>query len=342
MSSDIPTIGIAMGDPAGAGAEIIVKALSDPQLRNSGRFVVFGQNELMTYAADMAEIDVYWWRGQHDTLRSYDHSVVVADYDEFSLPGIGIRRATREGGEASLRFVSDAVDAAQAGKIQGIVCGPISRESWRLAGCGDSLDQSGFLAKLFRVRYWSTMYASGLLRVATATNSEPLFDLRHRFTIGCVFSPIDLLHQALTEKLGFETPRIGVAALNPTDPGANGRRGGGDEESRIIAPAITMAKEAGIDCDGPLPADRMFREALRGTYDGVVAMYYEQGVLPLKVLNGVSVSYAVLGLPIAATGVDPQCDFRNTAYGTADCQGLKAAIQLAVEMASAPSPTSEN
>ena len=124
-----------MGDPAGIGPEVIVKALADSEIRRRARFVIYGLNEQLTYSADMAELNVYWWRDQHENInRDYLQSVVVADYDEINCPGSYQAEPGQAGGEASMKFISDAIDDAMMGEIDAIVTAPISKESWKLAG----------------------------------------------------------------------------------------------------------------------------------------------------------------------------------------------------------------
>ena len=131
----IPVIGITMGDPAGIGPEIIVKALADAEIRKLGKFIIYGMDEFLEYSADLAELDVFWWRDQHERInRYYPQSVVIADYDEISWPNYFKRNPSRLGGQASMRFLTDAVDDARSGKIDAIVTAPISKESWQLAG----------------------------------------------------------------------------------------------------------------------------------------------------------------------------------------------------------------
>jgi len=130
-----PTIGITMGDPAGIGPEVIVKALGDAELRRKARFVIYGMNEQLSYAADLAELDVFWWRDAYSgRLRAYGHDVVVVDYDHFSLLGSGVRGPSREGGRASMRFCLDAIEAAQRGLVDAVVTAPISKQSLHMAG----------------------------------------------------------------------------------------------------------------------------------------------------------------------------------------------------------------
>jgi 4-phospho-D-threonate 3-dehydrogenase / 4-phospho-D-erythronate 3-dehydrogenase len=139
MTDHRPTIGITMGDPGGIGAEITIKALADPEIRKLARFVIFGLNELLAYVADSAEIEPYWWRDQHERFvgngngcGSYPHDVVVLDYDEFSI--LDAKGPTRAGGQASMAFVMDAIQAAMKRKIDAIVTAPICKESWKMAG----------------------------------------------------------------------------------------------------------------------------------------------------------------------------------------------------------------
>ncbi|MGN6367029.1 MAG: hypothetical protein ACTHN5_02085 [Phycisphaerae bacterium] len=135
MTDPRPTIGISMGDPGGIGAEVIVKALADPAIRKLARFVIFGLNELLAYTADLAEIEPYWWRDQHERFAAngtslpspttYPHDVVVLDYDEFSILGLEARGPSRPGGQASMQFVNDAINAATKRKIDALVTAPI-------------------------------------------------------------------------------------------------------------------------------------------------------------------------------------------------------------------------
>src|ERR1700722_12699753 len=126
-----PTIAITRGEPAGIGPEVIVKALADPVLRLKARYIIYGMNELLHYAADIAEFDVFWWRDQFSgRLRSYPHDVVVVDYDGYSMLGTAIRAPSKMGGEASMRFCLDAIQAAQKKLVDAVVTGPIAKEGW--------------------------------------------------------------------------------------------------------------------------------------------------------------------------------------------------------------------
>ena len=128
--NDEPVIGVTMGDPAGIGPEVVVKALADPALRRAAKFIVFGMDEQLRYAADKAEIEPFWGRHQHEKIsRDYPHKVVVADYDEFSVPP-WVREPTDVAGAASLKFCTDAIDAAKRGIIDAVVTAPINKTRW--------------------------------------------------------------------------------------------------------------------------------------------------------------------------------------------------------------------
>jgi 4-hydroxythreonine-4-phosphate dehydrogenase len=327
--SEQPVIGITMGDPAGIGPEIIVKALADPNIRRAAKFIVFGMNEQLCYAADAAEIEPFWGRHQHEKIsREYPYKVVVADYDEYSVPS-WVKGPSIASGEASVRFCLDAIDTAREGLIDAVVTAPISKTSWKLADV-EWPGHTEMLAARCKSKRKVMMFVAGPLKLALATIHEALFDVRHKFTIGCVFEPIDLLNDALKEYFGFDNPKIGVAALNP-HAGEEGQFG--DEEQRIITPAILLARNQGINCIGPFPADTLFLRAVNGEFDGVVAMYHDQGMIPVKLLNFGKAVNITIGIPIIRTSPAHGTAFDITGRNIADASGMKSAIITAIQMA---------
>jgi 4-hydroxythreonine-4-phosphate dehydrogenase len=330
-----PVIGITMGDPAGIGPEVVVKALADPDIRRLARFVVFGMNELLAYAADLAEIEPYWWRVQHDSPRtgfSLTHDIVVLDYDEYSQLGSTMHKPTRQGGQSSLTFLDDALAAVgrstEDAGIDAIVTAPICKASWQLAGCKFP-GHTELFAQRTKSKRVVMAFDSPRLRVALATVHVPLMDVRNLLTIGTVYDPIDLGNQ-FCKQLGIERPRIAVAGLNP-----HASEGGhfGDEEQRIIAPAIEAARSHGIDVHGPFPGDTVFNAALNGKYDMVVAMYHDQGLIPIKLLAFDEAVNVTLGLPIVRTSPDHGTAFDIVGKNKANPGSMKAAIRLAVKLA---------
>lgn len=324
-----PLIGITMGDPGGVGAEVVVKALADPQVRQLGRFIIYGLNEAIEYAADQAEINPFWFRLPHEIVSKIESGVVVADFDEFSIFSPSLGHATREGGEASMRFINTAIAAAQDGFLEGIVTGPICKESWKMAGYKFPGHTEKF-AHACKCKRFGMMFVGGPFKVILASIHEPLFELRNSFTIGKVFQPIDLMGEAMRDYFNLPDARLAVCALNP-HAGENGLFG--DEESRIIEPAITMARENGWNVEGPFPADTLFWRAMQGHFDGIVAMYHDQGLIPIKMVAFESACQTTLGLPIVRTSVDHGTAFDIAGRGIASAESMKSAIRLACQMA---------
>lgn len=332
-----PLIGVTLGEPAGIGPEVIVKALADPKIRSLARFVIYGMNELLAYAADLTEIEVFWHRLQHDSPRSkFDlvHDVIVLDYDEMSFLGQAYHKPTKQGGQASLTFLDDAIAAAmkprgEPGRIDAIVTAPICKASWHLAGCRFP-GHTEFLQHRTKAKRVAMAFAAPQLQVVLATIHLPLMEIRNVLTLGKVYDPIDLGNQMCLQ-MGVEKPRIAVCGLNP-----HASEGGqfGDEESRIIEPAIEMARQHGIDARGPFPGDTIFRDAVAGRFDLVVAMYHDQGLIPVKLLAFDDAVNVTLGLPIIRTSPDHGTAFDIVGKNLANPDSMKAAIRYAARMAS--------
>ena len=330
MSDYRPTIAITMGEPAGIGPEVIVKALADPVLRHKAKYVIYGMNELLHYAADLAEFDVFWWRDQYQgRLRSYPHDVVVVDYDQYSILGSALKSPSKIGGEASMRFCVDAIDAAQRKLVDAVVTAPIAKESWKLAGYGYP-GHTELFAQRTNARRHAMMFAGGPLKVVLATVHIPLMGLWGKLNIGAVFQPIELIHKAMVEWFDTPKPRIAVCGVNP-HASENGQFG--DEEERIISPAIFMAREQGIDASGPYSPDTIFMAARDGKYDAVVAMYHDQGLIPVKLLAFDQAVNLTLGLPIIRTSPDHGTAFDIVGRNRANPGSMRAAIELAIDLA---------
>lgn len=324
-----PLVGVTMGDPCGIGAETIVKALADAELRALARFVIYGSEDVLAAVADEACIRPYWFAVAPEEPLRIDSGVVVVDFREYPY-GFWLKaRPTPEGGRASLRFLDEAVRAARSGVIDAIVTGPINKTSWKLAGCHFP-GHTEKLADVFQATRFTMAFVGGGMRIALASTHIGLFELRDHFTIGLVFTPIDLLHEALTNWFGIDEPRLAVVGLNP-HAGENGRFG--DEETRVIEPAMQMARNIGIHVEGPFPADTIFTPRMRSRFDGIVAMYHDQGLIPLKMLAFDTAVNVTLGLPVIRTSPDHGTAFDIAGTNQADPGSMKEAIRLACELA---------
>ncbi len=329
-----------MGDPLGIGPEVTVKALSDRALREKARFRIFGMSGALVAAAERAGIEPFWWRVRHDSAiasAADRQDVLLLDYEPQERDGMRpvsgpVGKPTRSAGAASFRFVEDAIAAAKRGReqagVDAIVTGPISKEAWHLAGRNRYPGHTELLTSRFNVKRSRMMFVSNRLRVILATVHMPLMDIRNVLTLGLVFDTIDLGHEACL-KLGIEKPRIAVCGLNP-----HAGEGGlfGDEEYRVISPAIELAKNAGMEVTGPWPADTVFNRAVSGRHDLVVAMYHDQGLIPIKLLAWDEAVNATVGLPVVRTSPDHGTAFDISGQNKADPGSMRAAIDLAIDL----------
>jgi 4-hydroxythreonine-4-phosphate dehydrogenase len=336
--TDLPVIGISMGDPMGIGAEVVAKALCDPAISRIARFVVYGQNQLLVDAAERAGLRPAWFRLAKEGLtsqRAIAAEPVVVDYGhEDTLPRE--HAPSRAGGLLSKAFVEDAITDAlrpvgDPRRLDAVVTGPISKESWSMAGFRWPGHTELFAARC-KTPHHTMLFESPRLRVALATAHVGLMEIRDLLTIGRVFDPIEL-GAAHCRRLGVDRPRVAVCGLNPHA----GERGlFGDEEKRVIGPAIDMARNAGIDAHGPFPGDTIFIDAAAGKWDLVVAMYHDQGLIPVKLLGFDRAVNVTVGLPIVRTSPDHGTAFGIANRNAASPNSMKAAIELAAKLARQP------
>ena len=335
-----PTLAVSMGDPGGVGPEVIVKALSDRERRGRARYLIYGSSSAMLAAAHACGVEPFWWRisaGSDLFDAARVHGVVLIDDDDPGTPGPFRRAPDRRSGELSFRWVERAIASAQkpAGDplhADAIVTGPINKRAWDLAGRGRYPGHTELLASRFKCRRFAMMFESPKLRVVLATVHIPLMAIRDRLTIGAVHDAIDLGIEGC-HRLGVLSPRVAVCGLNP-HAGEDGTIG--DEEQRVIEPAIQLVRERGVDVRGPFPGDTVFNRAVNGEFDLVVAMYHDQGLIPLKLLGFEDAVNITIGLPVVRTSPDHGTAFDIAGRGIADERSTAAAMDLAVRMTLAP------
>lgn len=334
-----------MGDPGGIGPEVTVKALADPGRRTLARFRIHGSSAAMLDAARAAGIEPFWVRVPRATAYALPHilgrggpDVILIDSDGTDEGSGAARpvhepRATRAGGELSFQWVEDAIaDAKRAAtdpcRADAIVTAPISKEAWALAGHGEFPGHTELLGARFNAPRAAMMFEAGVLRVILVTTHIPLADVAGSITIDRVLETIVLGHRACV-RLGVGSPRIAVCGLNP-HAGEAGLLG--HDEARAITPAIERARAAGIDCSGPFPGDTIFNAALKKRYDMVVAMYHDQGLIPVKLLAFDSAVNVTLGLPTVRTSPDHGTAYDIAGRNRADAGSMGAAIDLAIRL----------
>jgi len=325
-----PLLGITMGDPAGIGPEVIAKALAGRQLDRLCMPLVIGSYSVMvrTVRALRLKLNVVRADG-HNPVSTKGNTVVVLDPLERPLQKFKPGVAAAETGAASVAYIKKAVHLAELGCIDGIVTAPINKEAINMAGCHYS-GHTELLADLTKTQESGMMIVGGPLRIMFVTTHVAIKDLPKLLTKARIEKGIRLAHQALTELYGIKQPRIGVAALNP-HAGEHGLFG--NEEARIILPAARAAQARGILASDPMPADTLFGKAAKGQYDGIVALYHDQGLIPLKLVAFGTCVNVTVGLPIIRTSVDHGTAFDIVGKGIADPGSLLEAVKLAATLA---------
>ncbi len=324
-----PIIAITMGDASGIGSEVIMKALSRPDVQAMCRPLVVGDAERLRTAGRIvgspltvnALKDAAEARYAPDAVECLDLALIPRDHP--------FGRISTVSGEGAFRFIERAVRVVQAGQADGICTAPLSKEALHAAG-HKYPGHTEMLAALTDTPEVSMMLVSPKLRVIHVTTHIGLVDAIARIEPGLVERVIVRAHDTLVTS-GIPEPRIGVCGINP-HAGENGLFGHGEEEGKI-APAVAACRARGWDVRGPLPADTLFYLAARGDYDIVVAMYHDQGHGPIKVLGLESGVNITVGLPVIRTSVDHGTAFDIAGKGIADEGSMVEALRQAVDLA---------
>lgn len=335
-------IGITMGDPASIGAEITVKALGNPALYERCKPLVVGDVSIMEEALEIT--------GYQDKLKIHPVSDVkdaVFEYGMIDVYDMGLVKAgeiergkvSAKAGDAAFQYVKKVIELAMNHEIDATVTNALNKEAMNLAGHHYS-GHTEIYAEFTGTKKYTMMLAHENLRVVHVSTHVPLRVACDRVKKDRVLDVIRIANKAC-KSLGISEPKVGVAGLNPHS-GENGMFG--TEEIEEITPAIEAAKAEGINVDGPIPPDTIFSKARGGWYDIVVAMYHDQGHIPLKVVgfvynqaegkwDAVSGVNITLGLPIIRTSVDHGTAFDQAGTGEASELSLINAIDYAIKMA---------
>lgn len=311
-----PTVVITLGDPAGVGTEVALKALADPTISNLARFIVLGDRPALLPAERSTGIQMATLPVEFRDLATLPSDAVVEH---------GVLRA--EYGAAAVRYVHDATLMCLHGEADAMVTAPLNKEAVTLNGisfsghteyiaelCGNNDSRMLLAGQHLSVVHVSTHIA---LRKACNLNTER------------IIRTIELGNEAM-KLLGRSHPRIAVCGLNP-HAGEHGLFG--NEDAQFIQPAVEACRARGIDCEGPVAPDTIFFRAARGSHDLVVAMYHDQGHIPMKLLDFEATVNMSLGIPIIRTSVDHGTAFDIAGKNIADAANMKAAIRMAATMA---------
>jgi 4-hydroxythreonine-4-phosphate dehydrogenase len=302
-----------VGDPAGIGPEVVLRALADPD-RPKTPIRVYGPAAVLTERARR--------------FRLPEPAALGVEVVDVALTGeVPLGRVSAEGGRAAAEAVLAAARDALAGRVSGLVTAPLNKESLHAAGYPWP-GHTDMLADVAATPDVAMMFVGGALRVALLTIHRSLRSVPDAVTAAEVSRVVSLVHRELP-RFGATRRRIGLCGLNP-HAGENGLFG--REELDVMGPAAAALRAEGLDLHGPLPADSLLVRASRGEFDAVVACYHDQGLIPVKLLAFGHAVNVTLGLPFVRTSVDHGTGFDIAEKGVADGRSLLEALKLAAAL----------
>ena len=333
----LPTVAITTGDPAGIGPEVVLKALADRELLNTARWTVIGDAAILNVVGkqiglkppscivqDSTQIPAQWSSKKAARHPAETAQVCLLDLRQLEPSQFTIGQLSAICGTAALEYVRTATQLCLDGRADAMVTAPLNKEAVSLTG-KNFTGHTEFIADLSEAAESRMLLVNDRLRVIHVSTHCSLRNACELDTPR-ILRTIQLGNEAL-QALGFTHPRIAVCGLNP-HAGENGLFG--SEDLELIVPAIRAAQNMGMICEGPFPADTIFIQAVRGAYDLVVAMYHDQGHVPMKLLDFENTINVSLGLPIIRTSVDHGTAFDIAGKNQADPSSMKAAMKLAV------------
>jgi len=326
---DLPLIAITMGDPAGIGPEIILKGLLRDDIYQVCRPIILGDTgALRMVSKEVGALSFHLISTPLD-LRGRPGLIDVIPVSNLKEDSFIPGQATLKGGKAMVDYIMKAVELNMSGQVSAMVTCPINKELMHLAGYRFD-GHTELMAHLTDTKDCVMMLAGGRLRVSLVTIHCGLREVPQRLNKELIVTTIKITCHALERVFGIKRPHVAVAALNP-HAGESGLFGPEDKE--IIRPAVEEAKNGGLLVDGPFPADTIFYHAINGRFDAVVAMYHDQGSIPVKLLHFSDAVNITLGLPIIRTSVVHGTAYDIAGKGGADPSSLVAAIKMAARIA---------
>ncbi len=315
-----PTIAISMGDPGGIGPEIVLKSILRPSVWRSANLRIVGGAGILDATAGRLGLSVSI---NAESIKLADGRMVRLHEVKAPKGDLTPGRPSRTGGKIAGKAIKMSVNMAINKEVDGIVTAPVSKESLALAGYG-MIGHTEMLARLTGTKSYAMMLVRRGLRIVFATGHLPVGKIAQHLGKAKILERIKLAYQYIDLYMGVSEPRLGVACLNP-----HCGEGGflGKEEQDIIRPAVRSARRAGINVEGPLPADYLLSEAVSKTYDGIIVMYHDQGMIALRSHGFDEVVNITLGIPIVRTSPGHGTAFEIAGKGEASEASMVCAIR---------------
>jgi 4-phospho-D-threonate 3-dehydrogenase / 4-phospho-D-erythronate 3-dehydrogenase len=306
-----PTVGITLGDPGGIGPEIILKAFR--RKLPAARYIIFGSTRVLKHHSKHLKIPLPGKRAE------------IIDIDNITKPYFG--PSPEQAGKASVEYLERSFEFYLAGRIDALVTGPIQKESWHIAGYKYP-GQTEFCAEKTGSKKYCMLMAGETFKIALLSTHLPLQEALKKVSAENILEQLRLLNSEF-RKFGYRNPKIGVAAVNP-HAGEAGILG--KDEERTIIPAVQQAKSEGIAVEGPIAPEVIFRVAARKKlWDAILAMYHDQAMIPLKLLDFERSANVTLGLSLIRTSPDHGTAFDIAGKGKANPGSMVYAIKIAGE-----------
>jgi 4-hydroxythreonine-4-phosphate dehydrogenase len=322
----LPIIGITMGDPTGIGPEIIVKALSMKEPFQACRPFVFGDREVLLKTIEMLGLNTTVEIFEKIPEEGYlPQRIFLSPSSQLRADSLRFGKPNRECGEAMVKYVEEAVKWVRTGKLDAITTCPINKQAINAAGYPFA-GHTELLAHLVQASSVAMMFLGSRWKVVLVTTHLPLKEVSKWITSDRILSTIRMTDEGLKKYFGIVHPKIAVLGLNPH---SGEERLLGEEEEMEIIPAITMARSQGVMVEGPFPADSFFNLSGPFTFDAVISMYHDQGLIPVKMSNFKEAVNLTLGLPFIRTSVGHGTAYDIAGKGLADPTNLINAILAA-------------
>ncbi|MBI3189276.1 MAG: 4-hydroxythreonine-4-phosphate dehydrogenase PdxA [Ignavibacteriales bacterium] len=323
-----PIIGITMGDFNGIGPEVALKTVTSPKVKKICNPILIGSTDVFEYYSSLLKLQIELRETVPPFRQLKTNEVAIYNPWNFQIPKINIGNVRKDAGKFSGEAITNAVDLWNNGAIDGIVTAPVSKEAMKSGG-NNFPGQTEMIASLTSSEKFMMMLLAGTFRVGLATIHVPVKMVASLLSQKVVSEKLFLLHHSLKNDFGITSPRIAVLGLNP-HAGENGNIG--DEEIRNIIPAVKQSKRMKMKVEGPFPADGFFGKHLYKKYDAVLAMYHDQGLIPLKMQGfDIGVNFTA-GLQIVRTSPDHGTAFDIAGRGIANPSSMIEAIKLAVSI----------
>ena len=330
-----PVIAITMGDPAGIGPEILVKALNNQKIHALCKPIVIGDATILKKAMKflpaplkIIPVDLLAFHREKPSplLHIPATHIPIINVSKLTENVTKLSSPVFDTGKAMQDYIITGVNLAINNDIDALVTCPITKTGLKIAG-SKFHGHTELIANQTGTREFAMMLAGKRLKVVLVSIHIPISRVAQSLTIENISQTIRLTHHSLKHRFGIQSPKLAVAGLNPH---AGEESMFGQEEEQIISPAVLLARQQGLTIDGPLPPDTVFYHAINGKYDAVICMYHDQGLIPFKLVHFKDGVNTTLGLPIIRTSVDHGTAYDIAWKGIADPTSLMEAIRMAV------------